>query len=406
MNPLRFPAPGLCALLTLSCGLCPAPSAVGAKPIRTIESAASPARDHHLFVGIDLYYPHGPDLCPVQKFDGDDSVLRLESGEHVVARQANGFQWKMQPKVSPLAIQIERLKPERTYSGSNDPIMKRMVQQMALSSYHDDQATRADRALARAYDAAAAADRQAATSGAPPLGQSADSMRQQATNAHIQAHAAISALSDPSLQALPELDDASRYDAIRLRFIASSPVAIAEANALAMVRIRTETEGYRDLSFQRPIGSLGPRPRLIEIDQAGFPQGYELVTAQLHIFNQTEEIATNLSERHMPLTAAEAREYLLLDYHAQHSGSTVPARPAWSLAPAALRAIADPALVDFTVEAAVDAEGRLTALRPGEGQILPDHIRELLEQLTYLPALDEGVPVAATTTVNLADYFR
>ncbi len=378
-------------------------------PVRTVESAPAPARDHHLWVGVELFYPHDRDLCPVRRFDGFDSVLRLESGADVLARRANGFKWKPTPKISAIAVHLEEVKPERTYSSAADPALGWMSRQMALTAYHDDMASNADRALARAHTAAAIADRQALTPGAPAPGQSGSEILRQASLAHTQVHASIEPLNDLAFYSAKIADDdedTTACDALRIRFTASAPQPIADANVLAMVRIRTKSEGYRDVSFQRPIGPLGPTPREFAIDQIGLPPGYEFVSAQLHVFNHGQEIATNLSERHLPLTAAEAREYLLLDHFAQNSGATIAARPAWSLAPDSLRSAADPAAFDFNVEVDVDPAGQITALRPAANQILPDTIRETVEQLPFLPALDAGEPVASTLTIRLADYFR
>src|SRR5690606_24028801 len=153
-------------------------------------------------------------------------------------------------------------------------------------------------------------------------------------------------------------------DAVELRFTISSPRLVADAQALVRVRVRTDQDGYRDFSFRHTLGALGPQPRELLIKQDGLPPGCDFVEARLHVFHHGEELATNLSERDLGLTATEAREYLLLDHLAQNPDATLPAQPAWALAPAALRTATDPAAFDFAAEVDIDAEGRLTAVRP------------------------------------------
>jgi hypothetical protein len=180
---------------------------------------------------------------------------------------------------------------------------------------------------------------------------------------------------------------------------------MADAYYVALMRLRDPDGKIHDVNFYKPIGALDSTPRKINHLQTGLPPDSEILEVKIHLFNRGKEVATNRSEKSFGLSAAEAHQYLLLDHTANNRGETLPARPVWELAPAALKSADSPGSFDFTVSVKVDAEGRVDFAKDAN-QIVPAHISAIVEQLTFLPALHEGQPVASTVAVNLADYFR
>lgn len=377
--------------------------------VHSVASVTAVVRDNHLFVGVDPFLRRDRELLAVRKFAGADTVLLRATGEELTVPQSNGYQLQLRPKVSPIAVRIEGLAGQAVFSPWTDPTGQWMNRQMALAGQYGDQMDAANRELGQAMARIAQAETLENTSGPLPAEQSSQGIAAQAAVDYQTRVSQVKMLNDPEItaprrNALGEKKGAQ--DTIELQFKLSAPQPIADAHVLALVRIRTDADGFRDVSFQRAVGAIGPDERSFRLTQDGLPPGFDFVSAQLHVFNQTAEIATNLSERHLPLTAAEAREYARLDHLAQNRGATLPAQPVWSLAPDALRSAGNPAAFDFEVEVEVDAQGQLVALRPGRDQILPASVRLLLEQMPYLPALEAGKPVGATVAVNLADYFR
>ncbi|WP_221029266.1 hypothetical protein [Actomonas aquatica] len=411
-----MPRPRLLAIgatLTVLTGLVAPAPLHAAKPVRVVSSAAAPVRDHHLFVGVESFLPHERELLAVRRFEGAESVLETETGEEVVVERDHSFRFKMTPKVSPIVIKIDRIRGEETYSAWTDPKGQWMSRQMALSGHYDDQTTNATRVLNAGMNAAHMISRVEEGNGGPLPGASvtAESTMNKAISDYQQVQSSLQAFNDsPSItdnfDPLEEGDESVPFDAINLRFNVRSPEPIADAHALARVRVRTPDEGYKDFSFQRDLGALDRSERSILLTLDGLPPGFEFVDAEIHLFNHGEELATTQSERLMPLTAAEARQYVMLDYLAQHRDATLPPSAAWSLAPAALRAANDAASVNFAAKVEVNERGEPTAIHALDGQILPESMREIFGQLTYLPALAEGQPVAGTVIVHLADYFR
>jgi hypothetical protein len=78
--------------------------------------------------------------------------------------------------------------------------------------------------------------------------------------------------------------------------------------------------------------------------------------------------------------------------------------PVWTLAPAALLGAQDPLAFDYPVTVSVDDRGRFVAI--DESIVLPDHIRTIVEDMVFVPALVEGQPIASNVSFNLMDYFR
>ena len=89
---------------------------------------------------------------------------------------------------------------------------------------------------------------------------------------------------------------------------------------------------------------------------------------------------------------------------AQNRNATLAAEPAWEIAPAALLAADAPEAFDYAVKVSVDDRGRIVEI--SEDAILPDHIRSIVEDITFMPALVDGQAVASEVSFNLQDFFR
>lgn len=379
------------------------------RTVRSVDSMAAPDRDHFLFVGVDLYVVQDNQLVQVQAFDGDHARITKDNGETASVERTQGFKWRMNPKISPLAATIAKLNAAPVFSPTNDPNRNWASQQLGLMDYYGDQVDRAHGGLVLAEARAQGAQNAAANGYAPQQApeDTADAIMSKANSTINAANAAMEAtVANTTFAGNPASEaDAGAYDAIELTFQVSAPQPIADAYVVAITRLRTD-KGFLDINFQRAIGPVGPTPRKVTISQAGLPKGFTHLETKLHLFNHGEEIATNLSERRVDLTADEARDYVMLDYVSRHRGATVPASPVWALAPEVLRAAQDPRLFDFSAEVEVDAEGKLVAVRDAGDRIMPAQVRSALEQFTYVPALENGVPVTSTVRVNPADYFK
>jgi hypothetical protein len=193
-------------------------------------------------------------------------------------------------------------------------------------------------------------------------------------------------------------------DALEVSFRISSPTPIADA--YVFISIRVEREGkISDTSFYRHLSNIGPKPRKVRFSREGFPTGFEIKGTKVYLFSYGEEIATNLSEKHYQLTYDEAREFLHLSHLGENRRETVPAKPAWSLAPKPLLATKDHQSFDFPLQIDLDAAGKVVAISDN-GSIVPEHVRSLINELTFFPALENGTPVASSIVINPADFYK
>ncbi|MCF3651432.1 hypothetical protein [Synoicihabitans lomoniglobus] len=357
---------------------------------RVVTSRVAPETTHHLYVGVDLYLPHDNEMMRVKNVLGRASLVETEDGRLEEMDQTTGFRWKLVPKVCRLAATVEDLKWEAAFSPRNDPKRQQVGRQTNIMNYQQDRLNEID---------------------VPTIVGSVRDMGGQITaervNTVMEESNTLDAMNSQDFNN-KELESRVRqngHDAIQLTFKISSPETMAHAFLVARARLRGPEGQLSDINFHREIGAVGPTPRKILHLQTGMPAGYEILDVKIHLFNNGKEFASNLSEKRFDLSAAEARQYLLLDHTANHRNETLPAQPVWELAPAELRATSRPADVDFKVSVDVDAEGFLTAIHPTEA-ILPDHVGAMIAQLDFLPALQNGQPVASTAVVNLADYFR
>ncbi|MCF3650281.1 hypothetical protein [Synoicihabitans lomoniglobus] len=278
-----------------------------ANPIPVVDSQPAPARDHELFVGVDLFLIHDDEMVNVRKIENDKALLDNATREEVRLRDSSGLQWRMGTKVSATSATIEALKSKRVNSPFTNPALKQMRSKQALLDYVDHEKEARDAALVismrdvESPDASVAFATKVESSTNPfAEGMIADAV------AGIDQMTATGKVFDRLTDSPGENDN---FDAVELTFNLSSPTPIAEAYVVFIVRVTRDGEIY-DTSFYRPVGRIDSTPRKIRFMRAGFPPGFEIQDTRVHLFWQGEEIPTNLSEKHYQVTAEEAKTYL------------------------------------------------------------------------------------------------
>ena len=374
---------------------------------REIESQAAPDRDHHLFVGIDLFVPHELDYVEIRKFDGDDALLDNTTRDRVPMGNNPRFKVKMATKVSANSASITNLKTEETYSPGSDPNMLAMLNQARLQNVMADQVDAAEQRLSTADSRAASVQNSIDADPDAARGLSYEDTPEgiiETANMNFeQALIDQDNIMDAVLFGDSE-DEEQNYDSLRLEFEVSSEKPLADAYAVFLIRLEHEYE-LSDFTMYKKIGPVGKKPRRVKFYQSGFRPGFKTKEVRVYLYNHGEEIATNLSDKHYQLTSAEAREFVQLDHQGSHRRDTVPGQPVWALAPPVLQASQTAQDFNYTVSVELDATGNLIAIQTA-GQIVPDHVREVVQQTTFVPALEKGKPVASTLVVNPADFFK
>ena len=342
-------------------------------------------------MGIDVFVAQENQMMQVKNISGGTSLLAAEDGHLTEIDRTTGFRFKLVPKVCNIAAEIENLEWRTVFSPANDPNRKWIGRQTNIMNYQQDRLQEIDNPT---YVGSAA-----------PIGYAASEARLSEVMTESNTIDQMTSADFSKKEVEARAESTGGHDAMELEFKISSPEPIAHAYLIALTRVRDANGAITDINFHRDIGAIGPQPRKILHLQTGIKPGAEIIEVKTHLFSNGKELATNLSEKRFELTNEEALQYLMLDHVANHRGQSIEAKPVWELAPNELKAAENPRSLDFPVTVKVDAEGNLVGIDGGD-LIVPEPIVETIKGLTFLPALQEGTPIASTTTVNLADYFR
>ncbi len=368
--------------------------------VKHVESTDFAIRDHQLFVGLDLFVADQGESLPVVTIEND--TLWVETAPGVIEPRSieQGFRWRKEAKVAPVAVELSELKNTPVLSVVANPEFERESQQASLMEYLTTRQAMADREL-RYLDA------KIKNAGGEGGGQAtAQEMTAKAFAGIADSSTQLQRYQTQVRREQGGFDgNAANFDGLVHTFTVSAPQPIADAYAVILVRIRDKEDQLLDYNYTRAIGPIGPDPREISVSQFDFPAGFELLNTEIYLYSRGHELATSQSERRVPLTADEARQFAVELRRAETREDSAPAAVVWALAPAALRAAEDPAPFDHPVTVHVDADGNYAGIDPAANAVVPPQVRNVVESLVYLPPVEGGEAVAGRLVVNPADYF-
>jgi hypothetical protein len=198
------------------------------------------------------------------------------------------------------------------------------------------------------------------------------------------------------------------FDAIRLSFDVTSEKDLTQPYYAVIAQIRERDSKPGQVRKWAYVKSLGPMqagvPKSVSAFQAGLPPGYILEDYEVHLYNQGEELATNLSRKRVPLTDDEALEFQIIEYVAANKGRSLPAAPLGPTLSGRIRATGPAAQSGEVCYVRVARDGRVTAAYrdPDGKQPLADPALEAaLRAVRFQPALEAGKPVESVVAVNL-----
>lgn len=405
-----FPRPSAASWRRLSLGsalaaLLIAPAGLsGRETVRTIDAVAAPERDHHLFVGIDLYLSKSDGLAKVRRIEPGATVVESAEGGLERETRVAGFNWRREMKVAPRMAKIDGFKARPVYSPANDPYRKQVGQQAALMAYLANEADEADH-MVRTMDTRIKWAEEARMQGGQAP--SAEQITSETFTSFNQAHQQMDTyVRHVSLDQTGTKEGAENFDGLLMEFEVTVPEAIPDAYLVVLTRLRDPKGEFLDVNYSHFLGAMAAGTRKVDFAQFGLPPGFEHLESKVYLFSRGEEVPSNLSERHLALTGPEARQFVLESHLAAHRGKDAPAEVVWGLAPPLLRGATDRASFDFPVEVEVDETGALIGIREDGTRVLPTEVRQAVEGFTYLPELRAGRPVASVLTVNPAAYFE
>jgi len=382
-------------------------SALTAAAPREVSSKSAPDRDHHLFVGLDLFVNHESEFVAVRKISDKDALIDTPAHDRVRLGKSPRFRIKMATKVSANSASIAKLKAVATYSAGNDPAMIAMLDQARIQNAMADQVDAAEQRLSTADVRASAVEDAIGDNPEGSRGVAYEDTPEgimEIASSDFEDALSIQESMNDALDFGSDEDEDQNYDAIRVSFEVSSEFPMADAYAVILIRVEHNHE-LSDFTTYERIGKVDQKPRRVKIYHEGFRPGYKIKETRVFVYNYGEEIVTNLSDKHYKLTSSEAREFVKLDHQGRNRRDTVPAEPSWELAPPILQATETSQDYDYPVTVELDAAGNLVSIIT-TGQIIPEHVQAVLRETTFVPALEKGDPVASTLVVNPADFFK
>jgi hypothetical protein len=213
------------------------------------------------------------------------------------------------------------------------------------------------------------------------------------------------ALDDPVLHAEQlSFAQSTEHSALQVKATISSPVEVSHAYLVGLATIASDEQAPQEVLFMHRLGNIGPKPRTITARKEGLPPKFEVTEVKLHVYRNGEELVSDQSAKQFALTREEVIEYLVLDHASRHRRQTLPPEPFWSLAPSSLLAAQQPEHYNYPVTVQVDATGRVATF--DSNFIIPERVKVIIEDMFFLPALQNGRPVPGTANINLQDYFR
>jgi hypothetical protein len=189
----------------------------------------------------------------------------------------------------------------------------------------------------------------------------------------------------------------------------STPRVMHNTYALVITEFHEASDGKPSYDVHiEPVGELGPKPRKVTLTQTGFPPGFIRGQVSLHLYSGSLELATNLSEGRVDLTADDAMRYLVLAYVTSHAKDSLAAAPLRIAVPADFKQRTSTADLDRTLYVTVDPMGRVQGLSAAPNQLVAvdPYIDSTVRKFYYEPALREGKPVESVVEVQLAGLLR
>ncbi len=369
-----------------------------AVPTRAADPVAPP-KDHALFMGGDLSVEYAGSRRLIVGVGANEAFVRVD-GKRVGV-----------PLAKLAGMRVERnLKLSETVAligdfGAKPTIARRANRDQQWLDQMADMQSVADQAQVDSMKYSSEADKALARSGyesndyvrARSASDNAASFERQASD--------LLTASRSGAMALP--DDEAR-SALAVSCTLASPKPAKDAFALVVVEFRETVGGPRQQQVQLELlKPLGPAPHGFACTVAGLPAGFILERCDLHLFADGLEIASNLSEKRMDLTADDAMRFMVASYVSEHLNESLAASPLRLAVPAGFRQRAKAGWLDMPVYLTVAANGTVAKAAAGpDGAALDPELDGVVRRFWFAPALDAGSPVESLVTVRLADYLR
>jgi hypothetical protein len=441
-------------------------AAVTTMPAFTVEESQS-AKTHTLFMGADIALNLDRDLYKVKDVFGSNWVIEINGRDKEISAKEAPLNLKITPnlKLTEVSATIVGFKRVKAYSYANDPsvmLTRGLSKSASMNSdllaaaqnAQDVADTTASHSLAGANFFAGADDQFSANammttaqfaysnSHPNPFGYSAPSPTAPTTTTSTAGNTVIlpTTASSPPAELLREefnnpvklltngitqqaaTNDeretengnepsgkiaSSGLDAMDVEFDIRSAKPLHNPYVVTMTRFRppgAKPGIVQNMVYAQALHPIDEHLSHVHFVEEGFPFGYELVDFQLHMYNQGEEIATNIAADRVELTREEAFEYIRTEYIGAHSKDTLPASPVMGRLPADLpeKLALGQYREAFYVKVSKDGLADEAYSDPACARRIEDpYLDSVVKRVRFKPALNNGKPVDGVASLTL-----
>jgi hypothetical protein len=361
---------------------------------------AAPSKTYTLFEGENISVGQGGEVHPVHDVNGGSWVIVLGGEQQLVSAKNGPIGMKVTPvqKLTDVTATITGLKSERGYTFANDPAVK-LTQNVNNGALLDIGGhTASNQATAKSNEAIAQANMGVSKGDSSTSSKSAE---------ETSADQSLTQAANNSGGDLSYIGDSGDYDALEVAFDVTSEKSIQTPYFVVITKFRAKNapEGAsQNLIYAKALDPITSNVSHVKFEQGGFPPGYQLISFELHLYDNGVEIATNVSPDRKVLSSDEAFAYVKTKYIAAHKGETLGAAPVMGSLPDDLRTIIASGKYTDTVYVRVSKDG--TASEAFEDaactkRIDDSYLDSVVHGIRFKPALVQGEPVAGVAPLNL-----
>ncbi len=384
------------------------PALLSAEDAKTNE-----AKPYSVFVGTDLAVRDTLGRSPVIGAEKHTLIVRQKGASKKVPLDGiKGLQFERGIKLSSLSAEVSDLKLSFSSQAAAQAWFEATSVQIALQNRAVETRDRAMGEFARASNVGI------------PVGEDSFGVKQGARD-HI-----ASATARAETEMLAGMNDATardsiasmhgeRYrenvreagaDTVNISFQLSSPQPLGPGYVVVITEYQMGGKNgaiERGISVDRFDG-LDAEPQRFRMQQNAFPEQWELRNHRIVVFAEGQEVATNLSERRTNVTKDEAHQFIVNRYVLSSRGQTRGPAPIVMVPRPQLQAAARHADLPEAIFVKVDKAGAVLSLSTDRFDIakVPPACEVFLENIRFLPALDNGTPIEGTVRLVMADLLR
>jgi len=379
------------------------PAATAATEAATANSAE---KTHTLFLGADFSLEQHREFFQVEGVADGSFVIKVKNESVVVPVQKSPVNLKVNLafKLTEKSALITGLKDERTYTPANDPDRKFAT---ALADAEGLNAT-----WQSSVNTTAAIKNEIDLKFAHYQPNPMDPLANSAVNQALQTsrdnyNAAVIAPGSNLLPVGSQTERDEAFDAISVSFAISAERPLSRPYVVIIARYHeggAKPDATHNWIYARALEPISREPRKVTITQGGFPPGFELDGVQVHLYDNGEEIATNVAPKRVPLTREEAFQYVLLEYIGSHKGATLPATPAMGKLPADLPGRLAAGELNQAFYVKVSKDGKVTDAFLDEScsrKAEDPYLVSVVKNIRFKPALEKGKPIDGIAEVKL-----